>query len=190
LRTYKKKIKVIGMGNTIKAGALAMVLTAGAAGAASDAPVFQFPSIDGGTYDTAQWRGLPVLVVNTASMCGFTPQYEGLQALSDAYKGRAVVLAVPSDDFNQELASDAEVKEFCELNYALDLPMTTIEHVAKGAVHPMFGWLRDTQGFVPDWNFNKVLIGADGAYLGAWGSGTKPMSGAITGAIDAAISAQ
>ena len=84
------------MGNTIKAGALAMVLTAGAAGAASDAPVFQFPSIDGGTYDTAQWRGLPVLVVNTASMCGFTPQYEGLQALSDAYKGRAVVLAVPS----------------------------------------------------------------------------------------------
>ncbi len=178
------------MRNSVKAGILAMGLASGAAGAASDAPSFQFPSIDGGSYDTAQWRGMPVLVVNTASMCGFTPQYAGLQALSDAYKGRAIVLVVPSDDFNQELASDAEVKEFCDLNYALDLPMTTIEHVAKGAVHPMFGWLRDTQGFVPDWNFNKVLIGVDGAYLDAWGSGTKPMSAAITSAIDAAIATQ
>ncbi len=173
-----------------KAGIAAMVLAAGMAGAASDAPSFQFPSIDGGSYDTAQWRGMPVLVVNTASMCGFTPQYEGLQALSDQYEGRAVVLAVPSDDFNQELSSDAEVKEFCALNYALDLPMTTIEHVAKGEVHPLFAWLRDTAGYVPDWNFNKVLLGRDGEYLAAWGSGTKPLSGKITDAIDRALAVQ
>lgn len=178
------------MAKAAKAGILAMGLAAGAAGAASDAPSFSFPSIDGGSYNTADWRGMPVLVVNTASMCGFTPQYEGLQALSDAYKGRAVVLAVPSDDFNQELASDAEVKEFCDLNYALDLPMTTIEHVAKGAVHPLFAWLRDSQGFVPDWNFNKVLLGPDGAYIASWGSVTKPMSGPITAALDAAIAAK
>ena len=176
------------MGHTARAGILAMVITTGAAGAASEAPGFQFPSIDGGSYNTADWRGMPVLVVNTASMCGFTPQYEGLQALSDQYRGRAVVLAVPSDDFNQELASDGEVKEFCELNYALTLPMTTIEHVARGDLHPMFAWLRDTQGFVPEWNFNKVLLGADGSYIAAWGSATKPLSGAITDAIDAAIS--
>ena len=123
-------------------------------------------------------------------MCIRDRQYEGLQALSDQYKGRAVILAVPSDDFNQELSSDAEVKEFCALNYALTLPMTTIEHVAKGEVHPLFAWLRDTAGYVPDWNFNKVLLGPDGAYLAAWGSGTKPMSGKITDAIDQAIAAQ
>ena len=178
------------MGIAAKSGVLAMGLVAGMAGAASEAPGFQFPSIDGGAYNTADWRGMPVLVVNTASMCGFTPQYEGLQALCDQYKGRAVVLAVPSDDFNQELASDAEVKEFCALNFDLTLPMTTIEHVAKGDVHPMFAWLRDTQGYVPDWNFNKVLLGPDGSYIAAWGSGTKPMSGTITDAIDAALIAQ
>ena len=178
------------MGSVAKAGIVAVVLAAGMAGAASEAPSFRFPSIDGGSYDTAQWRGMPVLVVNTASMCGFTPQYEGLQALSDQYKGRAVILAVPSDDFNQELSSDAEVKEFCALNYALTLPMTTIEHVAKGEVHPLFAWLRDTAGYVPDWNFNKVLLGPDGSYIAAWGSGTKPLSGKITAAIDQAIAAQ
>jgi glutathione peroxidase len=178
------------MRNLAKVAAMAIMATTGVAQAGDDAPSFVFPSIDGGSYNTADWRGMPVLVVNTASMCGFTPQYEGLQVLSDQYKGRAVVLTVPSDDFNQELASDAEVKEFCALNYALDLPMTTIEHVAKGSVHPLFAWLRDSQGYVPDWNFNKVLLGADGAYIAAWGSGTKPMSATITDAMDQALLAR
>ena len=148
------------MGSVAKAGIVVVVLAAGMAGAASDAPSFQFPSIDGGSYDTAQWRGMPVLVVNTASMCGFTPQYEGLQALSDQYKGRAVILAVPSDDFNQELSSDAEVKEFCALNYALTLPMTTIEHVAKGEVHPLFAWLRGQPEEVAGWHADLSQLDA------------------------------
>lgn len=160
-----------------------------AANAGVAAPEFSFPSIDGGTLKTAAWRGLPVLIVNTASMCGYTPQYDGLQALSDQYAGRAIVLAIPSDDFNQEYASDAEVKEFCALNFDLTLPMTTIEPVAKGDVHPLYAWLRDTQGFVPKWNFNKVLLGPDGAFVASWGSNTTPTSGAITGAIDALIKA-
>ena len=84
-----------------------------------------FESIDGGTLRIEAWRGQPVLVVNTASQCAFTPQYEALQRVHDTYKGRGlVVLAVPSDDFNQELDSEAEVREFCELTYGLDLPMT------------------------------------------------------------------
>ncbi len=173
-----------------RAAAMALILTASTAGAGSDAPSFDFASIDGGSYSTADWRGMPVLVVNTASMCGFTPQYEDLQTLSDLYKDRAVVLAVPSDDFNQELASDSEVKAFCDVNYDLTLPMTTIEHVAAGTVHPMFAWLRDTQGYVPDWNFNKVLLGPDGSFIAAWGSGTKPMSDKITAALDAAMTAR
>lgn len=154
--------------------------------AADAAPSFTFTSIDGGSYDTAQWRGKPVLVVNTASMCGYTPQYTDLQALSDHYGDKAVVLAVPSDDFNQELASDAEVKEFCELNYSLTLPMTTIAHVAKGQVDPFYAWVKDSQGFVPGWNFNKVLIGPDGQFVKGWGSNAKPM-GAVKDAMDALL---
>lgn len=155
--------------------------------AAEPAPSFTFPSIDGGSYDTGDWRGQPVLVVNTASLCGFTPQYDDLQALSDSYQGRAVVLAVPSDDFNQELASNKDVKEFCNANFNLTLPMTTIQHVAKGDLHPFYAWVKQTQGFAPGWNFNKVLIGPEGQFVKAWGSMTKPGSTAITSEIDALL---
>ena len=155
---------------------------------ADPAPSFQFASIDGGSYDTAKWRGKPVLVVNTASLCGYTPQYADLQALSDHYGDKAVVLAVPSDDFNQELGSAAEVKDFCELNYKLTLPMTTIAHVAAGELDPFYAWLSDTTGFVPAWNFNKVLIGPDGAFVQAWGSEAQPM-GVVKDAMDAVLAA-
>lgn len=142
---------------------------------AADAPAFRFPSIDGGEYDTADWRGKPVLVVNTASLCGFAGQLTDMQALHDAYGDRGlVVLAVPSDDFNQELASGKEVSEYCQMEYGITLPMTDILHVAQGEVHPFYAWVRQQTGFVPKWNFNKVLIGPDGAILGSWGSFTKP----------------
>lgn len=166
---------------------LAALLALTAAPALAAEPNFQFRSIDGGSYDTADWRGQPVLVVNTASLCGFAGQLEDLQALSDAYAGRAVVLAVPSDDFNQELASEAEVKEFCEVNYSLTLPMTGIEHVAKGELHPFYAWVKAEHGFTPGWNFNKVLIGPDGGFVKAWGAVTTPGSAAITSEIDALL---
>ena len=153
----------------------------------AEAPSFTFPSIDGGTLSTADWRGKPVLVVNTASLCGFTPQYAGLQALSDRYQGHAVVLAVPSNDFAQELDTEAEVKEYCDLNFALTLPMTTIQHVAKGDLHPFYAWVQSEHGFTPGWNFNKVLIGPSGEFVQAWGSATKPESTVITGAIEAQL---
>ena len=149
---------------------------------------FRFGSIDGGEIGFGDWLGRPVLVANTASLCGYTPQYADLQALYDQYKEQGlVVLAVPSDDFEQELDSTAEVKEFCELNYDLDLPMTGITSVKGEEAHPFFAWLRETQGFEPRWNFNKVLIGGDGSVLGTWGSGESPTGPAITGAVDAAL---
>lgn len=139
-----------------------------------------FPSIDGGTLSIEDWRGQPVLVVNTASQCGFTYQYDGLQKLYDDYRARGlVVLAVPSDDFNQELASAEEVKEFCEINFGLDLPMTDITHVRGAAAHPFYKALRDASGFEPKWNFNKVLIGPEGEVITAWGSAVRPESQAI-----------
>lgn len=151
---------------------------------AQAAPVFSFPSVDGGTYDTAAWRGQPVLVVNTASLCGFAGQLADMQAVHDDYGPRGlVVLAVPSDDFNQELASGAEAKDYCELQYGLTLPMTDILPVARGEVHPFYAWVRQETGFVPKWNFNKVLLGPEGQILGSWGSFVKPGGRQIMGAL-------
>lgn len=144
-----------------------------------------FSNIDGGEHRFSQWAGHPVLVVNTASKCGFTGQYEGLQALYDRYKARGlVVLAVPSDDFNQELATGAEVKDFCEVSFGLNLPMTDITSVKGPKAHPFYQDIRKETGFVPRWNFNKVLIGPDGSVVGTWGAPTKPLSPAIVSAIE------
>lgn len=148
----------------------------------------QFASIDGGTLNLSDWQGQPVLVVNTASQCGFTYQYDGLQALYDMYRDRGlVVLAVPSDDFNQELASGDQVKEFCELNFALDLPMTDIAHVKGAKAHPFFKDVAAETGFVPRWNFNKILIGPDGTIVASWGSTTRPQSPEITSKIESLL---
>ncbi|RYH06359.1 glutathione peroxidase [Tropicimonas sp. IMCC6043] len=147
-----------------------------------------FDSIDGGTISLEDWRGYPILVVNTASLCGFTPQYDGLQALYDRYRDRGLkVLAVPSNDFRQELASGSEVKDFCELNFDLDLPMTDITPVRGAQAHPFYISVRTETGFVPRWNFNKVLVDPGGEVVKTWGSLTRPLSPAITREIEALL---
>jgi len=147
-----------------------------------------FSNIDGGVIDLADFAGKPVLVVNTASQCGFTPQYDGLQALYDAYRDRGlVVLAVPSDDFQQELASADAVKDFCETNFGLTLPMTDITRVTGPEAHPFFARIKADTGFEPAWNFNKVLLDGQGNVVGTWGSGVKPQSGQIVGAVEALL---
>jgi len=148
----------------------------------------RFDSIDGGTLAITDWAGQPVLVVNTASLCAFTDQYDGLQALYDRYRDQGlIVLAVPSNDFRQELGSKEEVAEFCELNFDLDLPMTDITHVKGDDAHPFYAWLRQTHGFQPRWNFNKVLIGPDGSVQATFGSPVKPLSKPMTQAIEAQL---
>jgi glutathione peroxidase len=147
-----------------------------------------FDSIDGGTLALSEWRGQPILVVNTASQCAFTRQYRALQDLYDRYRDRGlVVVAVPSDDFNQELDTNAEVKDFCELQYGIDMPMTGITPVRGVDAHPFFRSLRDETGFEPAWNFNKVLIGPDGDVVGTFGSAVAPLSPRITREIDALL---
>lgn len=158
------------------------------AGPGQARPGFMFASIDGGTLALDDWTGRPVLVVNTASLCGFTPQYEGLQALYDRYRERGlVVLAVPSDDFAQELDDAAAVKEFCEVTFGLDLPMTDITPVRGPGAHPFFRWLAEDHGFVPAWNFNKVLIGPDGDVVATWASTVRPMAPAILREVEALL---
>lgn len=147
-----------------------------------------FPSIDGGVIVLGDFAGQPVLVVNTASQCGFTYQYDGLQALHDEYSARGlVVLAVPSDDFDQELGSAAEVKEFCEVNFSLTLPMTDMLHVRGAQAHPFYRDVKAQTGFEPRWNFNKVLIGPQGDVIGTWGSSARPDRGEIPRAIEALL---
>lgn len=148
-----------------------------------------FDSIDGGTLTLAQWEGQPVLVVNTASMCAFTEQYRELQALYDRYRDQGlVVLAVPSDDFNQELASNAEVKEFCELTYGIDMPMTVITGVKGRNAHPFYQSLRQEVGFTPRWNFSKVLLDRQGQVVDTFASRVNPLSDQITRQIDSLLS--
>lgn len=163
-------------------GAAALAITAFGAAAAPD---FIFPSIEGGEISLAGFRGGPVLVVNTASRCGFTYQYAGLQELYDAYRERGLtVVAAPSDAFNQELGSNAAVKDFCAVNYGLTIPMAEVTAVTGAEAHPFYAWLLEAHGFEPQWNFNKALLDANGEFVAGWGSSTQPMSAEITGAVE------
>jgi len=151
---------------------------------AEAAPRFTFDSIDGGPLPLDAWQGQPILIVNTASRCGFTGQYEALQSLYDRHKDAGlVVLAVPSNDFRQELASAEAVKSFCEVNFGLTLPMTDITPILGAEAHPFYRWLRDTHGFTPTWNFNKVLLAPDGSVAATFGASTRPESRPIAKAI-------
>ncbi len=148
------------------------------------ARAFTFDSIDGGHLPLDAWKGQPVLVVNTASRCGFTRQYEALQTLYERHKDAGlVVLAVPSNDFRQELGSVEAVKSYCEVNFGLTLPMTDITPILGQTAHPFYKWLARTHGFTPNWNFNKVLIAPDGSVAATFGATARPLSDRITRAI-------
>lgn len=148
---------------------------------------FRFSSIDGGAIDLDDWRGKPVLVVNTASLCGYAGQFDALQGLHERFGDRALILAVPSNDFDQELADEAAVKEYCAMTFDITLPMTEITVVTGAAAHPFYAWVRDQTGFVPGWNFNKVLIGPDGNIAGTFGAPVKPEGPQIAGRIEAML---
>jgi glutathione peroxidase len=160
-------------------------------GDAEDAYRFEFGSLDGGKLPLASWRGRPVLVVNTASFCGYTPQYRDLEALWRRYRERGlVVLGVPSNDFGaQEPGSAAEIKQFCETNYQVDFPLTEKYRVIGGDAHPFYRWVAAQIGEdgAPRWNFHKYLIGPDGQLAGAWPSRVGPLDPAITGEIEAML---
>lgn len=148
-------------------------------------PDWQFNGVKGGTYGAADFAGKAVLLVNTASLCGYTPQYAAMQTLQDTYKDRLVVLAVPSDDFHQEQPDNDAVAAFCETSFGLTLPITAITKVTGPQAHPLYAWLRDTVGFEPQWNFDKVLIAPDGSVAGTWRSAELPMGGAVEAAVRA-----
>lgn len=149
---------------------------------------FAFPSIDGGTLDLRSLRGRVLLVVNTASFCGYTSQYAGLQTLHTARQAAGLtVIGVPSGDFNQEADSDAKVKAFCEAQFGIDFPMTTIQRVRGPEAHRFYRWVKGSLDWEPRWNFNKVLIGRDGFIAGVFGSSDTPQGAKLTAAIEKAL---
>jgi glutathione peroxidase len=157
----------------------------------TNAHSFSFKSIEGKPLKMADYKGKAVLVVNTASKCGLTPQYKGLEALWKSYKDKGlVVLGVPSNDFaGQEPGSESEIKEFCELRYGVDFPLTSKEHVIGGSAHPLYQWVAKELGdaAAPKWNFHKYLIAKDGSIAGTFGSRVEPEAAELKQAIDKAI---
>lgn len=157
-----------------------------AAGSAHD---FTLPSLDGGEISLSAFKGKSILLVNTASFCGFTKQYDGLQALYDSRRDKGlVVLGVPSNDFGQQEPGGKDtIKEFCEVNFAIDFPMSD-KLVVKGKnAHPLYQWLKAETGATPKWNFYKFLIDGDGQAVTYFSSFTKPQSKKILRAIDASL---
>jgi glutathione peroxidase len=157
-------------------------------GGAGDAHQFVFVSLEGEKLPLAAWRGRPVLVVNTASFCGYTPQYRDLEALWQRYREQGlVVLGVPSNDFGQqEPGSASDIKQFCESRYHVDFPLTEKYRVTGGAAHPFYRWVAGQLGEAgaPRWNFHKYLIGPDGQLAGTGPSQVRPLDPVITGEIE------
>jgi glutathione peroxidase len=157
----------------------------------TNAHSFSFTSIDGKPLAMSSFKGKAVLVVNTASECGLTPQYKGLEVLWRAYKDEGlVVLGVPSNDFGaQEPAGEAEIKTFCEARYGVDFPLTSKQVVIGTGAHPLYRWIASELGeaAVPRWNFHKYLVGKDGSIAGTFGSRTEPESAELKQAIEAAL---
>ncbi len=138
-----------------------------------------------------QYAGKVLLVVNTASFCGFTPQYEGLEALHAKYAARGlVVLGFPSNDFNQETSDAKKIAELCFNTYGVKFPMFAVSAVKGPAANPVFAQLAQATGKAPGWNFNKYLVGRDGKALAHYGSGTAPGDAGLAAAIEKALAAR
>ena len=172
---------------------IALLLQSGLASAACEVPLLDktLPRLVGGEENLCDaYAGKVVLVVNTASKCGYTPQYEGLEALYKAHKDRGlVVLGFPSDQFaGQEYADDAEIAKFCKLNYGVTFPMYRKSDVKGDNANPLFKALTAATGEAPSWNFNKYLISRDGKTVTHFGSKVKPESAELVKAIEAALS--
>lgn len=163
--------------------------TARAAPPPGDGHAFRFEALEGGEIDLASWRGKPMLVVNTASFCGFARQFGGLQALHETYGPKGLlVLGVPSNDFNQEAADRNAIKDFCEGTFGVAFPMAAPCHVKGAAAHPFFAWAA-THSTAPRWNFYKYLVGRDGRLLQAFPSDVEPDAAALRRALDGALAA-
>jgi glutathione peroxidase len=180
--------------SSLAAALAALAALAGAPAEAASIYDFQVQDIDGRPVSLQDYRGKVLLIVNVASRCGFTYQYEGLEALYKEYGARGlVVLGFPANDFlGQEPGSNEQIKEFCSLNYAVSFPLFAKIHVKGRGAHPLYRFLTDKRtnprfaGGIT-WNFNKFLIGRDGAVLDRFASKEEPGSERVRRAVEQAL---
>jgi glutathione peroxidase len=173
----------------------ATAVTAPAGAVTGSAFDFEFQSIDGTPLKLADWRGKALLVVNTASFCGFTKQYAGLQELWSKFESQGlVVVGVPSNDFGgQEPKAEGDIKKFCTGAFGVTFPLTAKQVVTGDQAHPFYKWATaaasqaaSTDG-APGWNFHKYLIGRDGRLISGFSTRLAPMSAEVTAAVEKAL---
>ena len=151
---------------------------------------FSFDGIDGKIINLNQYKDKVIVVVNVASRCGYTPQYNDLQSLWENYKDKSVVvIGVPTNNFKQEPGSNKEIQNFCETNFGINFPMTTKLNVIGKNAHPFYTWARKNYGIsaIPKWNFHKIIVGKDGKVINTFASFTKPSSKKFINIIEAEI---
>ena len=170
------------------AGAAALMAEPVAAASLGD---FSLTRLEGGTLPLAEFAGRVVLVVNTASFCGYTHQYAALQALHDRHEARGlVVLGVPSNDFNQETADNQRIRAFCDGMFGITFPMAGLSVVRGGRAVPLYQWLAAQAGGPPRWNFHKYLVARDGVRVSAFATQVEPQAPQLLRAIEAALAVQ
>ena len=151
---------------------------------------FQIESINGEIINFKEYENKVILLVNTASYCGFTKQYGDLQKLWDKYKSKGlIVLGVPSNSFNQEKKKNSEIKKFCEVNFNINFPLSTLTEVKGNNAHEIFKWAKENHGksAIPKWNFHKLLINKMGKIEETYSSLTKPTSKKIISKIESLL---
>jgi glutathione peroxidase len=150
---------------------------------------FTFTQLNGESLLLEEYKEKIIIVVNVASRCGFTNQYEGLQKISEKYKDQLVVIGVPSNNFKQEPGSNKDIKDFCETNFGVTFPMTEKTDVVGKNAHPFFKWANKNHGVsaIPKWNFHKIIINKDGKVGDTFSSITKPSSAKFVNFIEKEI---
>jgi glutathione peroxidase len=152
---------------------------------------FSFDGVDGKSINLSDFKGKVILVVNTASKCGFTPQYKSLEELYKKYQKRGlVIIGVPSNDFgSQELANENQVKNFTQKEFKITFPLTSITKVSGSEANPFYLWANQQAGFAgsPKWNFHKFLIDKNGNFVDWFSSPTDPMSEKVVSKIESIL---
>ena len=153
---------------------------------------FNFKNLDGSTLSLSDYKAKIIVVVNVASQCGFTNQYEDMQKVWEKYQKKGVIiLGVPSNDFgNQEPGNNKEIKDFCEAKFGISFPMTEKVSVKGSEAHPFYIWARENHGrsAIPKWNFHKIIIDKNGKIAETFASITNPSSQKFIKALDKLIS--
>ena len=151
---------------------------------------YKFNSINGDQINLSDYKDKIIVVVNVASRCGYTPQYEDLQTLYNTYKDKdLVVIGVPTNNFKQEPGTNQQIKDFCETNFGITFPMTEKVNVIGTNSHPFYKWAKKDFGIsaIPKWNFHKIIIGKNGKVEDTFASFTKPTSKKFTKLIERLI---